>query len=142
MSKYTTMPRGFSAVEILLVVAVIALLGFLGWRAYEAMQAQSDEASKTSQSSNPPEVKESDDLKDAEEFVSATDVESELDTVRLMPLWLNNQLSREYEKRRYCGVFRWYAREDLNLHARRHMLLRHACLPIPPLARKIGASSL
>src|SRR3989339_359661 len=29
----------------------------------------------------------------------------------------------------------WWARRDSNSHALLHMLLRHACIPIPPLAR-------
>ena len=31
--------------------------------------------------------------------------------------------------------FLWWAREDLNLQALRHMHLKHARIPIPPLAR-------
>ena len=31
----------------------------------------------------------------------------------------------------------WCARLDLNQHARRHMLLRHTCIPISPLALKL-----
>lgn len=30
-------------------------------------------------------------------------------------------------------TFAWCPRQDLNLYALRHMLLRHACIPISPL---------
>ena len=30
------------------------------------------------------------------------------------------------------GCFGWCGRQDLNLHALRHMSLNHTCLPIPP----------
>lgn len=34
----------------------------------------------------------------------------------------------------HTDVFVWCARLDLNQHAERHMLLRHTCIPISPLA--------
>ena len=34
----------------------------------------------------------------------------------------------------YMKIKILWAREDSNLHVLRHVLLRHACLPIPPLA--------
>ena len=33
-------------------------------------------------------------------------------------------------------ILSWCARLDLNQHAERHMLLRHTCIPISPLAQQ------
>ena len=47
------------------------------------------------------------------------------------------KIVRINKKRPSKGLFSllfWCARLDLNQHARRHMLLRHTCIPISPLA--------
>ena len=36
----------------------------------------------------------------------------------------------------------WCARLDLNQHARRHMLLRHTCIPISPLAQNVNVTTI
>ena len=36
-------------------------------------------------------------------------------------------------------ILMWYRREDSNLHARRHLVLNQACLPISPLRHKFAS---
>lgn len=40
--------------------------------------------------------------------------------------------------KRFTTIFFWCVRQDLNLHGRAHMILSHARIPIPPLARFKG----
>lgn len=77
MSKLKSNQSGFSVIEILIVIAVLVVIGFVGWRFISTKQ-QADNG--TSQSQQAPEVNNSDDLKEAEEFVEGTDVDGQLDT--------------------------------------------------------------
>jgi len=82
--------RGFSVIEAVLIVVIIAIVGFVGWYVW-SMNKDSSETktnSSTSQTSsesseNPPAVDNSDDLKEAEDFVNNTDVDKSLDTTEL-----------------------------------------------------------
>lgn len=80
---------GFSAVEIVLVVAVVALLGFIGWRFYTIQRDNA--ADGTSQSSTAPaqnstksnavpaapEIKSTQDLDTAEKTLDGTNTDSD-----------------------------------------------------------------
>lgn len=87
--------KGFSAVEVILIVAVVALIGFLGWTFYQAVTKQdsaSDNSSKQEttgtaaqdigqgQDDTSPAVEDTSDLDDAEEYLNKTDVDKDLDT--------------------------------------------------------------
>lgn len=83
MNKLKFNQGGFSIVETVIVVAVLALVGFIGWRVYDGMQSK--QAAETTQTTNEtskqaPEVKNSEDLQKAEDFVNNTDVNKTLDT--------------------------------------------------------------
>lgn len=50
--------KGFSVVEILIVIAVVGLLGVVGWRVYDLQKSKSDSNSATAQTSQQEQNKE------------------------------------------------------------------------------------
>jgi predicted negative regulator of RcsB-dependent stress response len=68
--------QGFSPVEVVLVIAVVGLLVLAGWSVYQGQKEAADSASP----SQPPEVNDSGDLADVEEYLRSFEVEKELDT--------------------------------------------------------------
>lgn len=82
--------RGFGAIEAVLIIVVVALVAFIGWRLYAAYsndQAPAAEQSSTqtsdAASSDVPEVNNSGDLEDAEQYLKGSDVNAKLDTSEL-----------------------------------------------------------
>lgn len=73
--------RGFSLVEVVLVVAVVGLLAFGAWTLYQTEQQQDVvKQPQQTQSSQPPEINDSGDLEKAEDYLQESDVQEELDT--------------------------------------------------------------
>ena len=68
--------QGFSPVEVVLVIAIVGLLALAGWSVYQGQKEVADQASP----SQPPEVNDSGDLADVEEYLRSFEVEKELDT--------------------------------------------------------------
>lgn len=81
---------GFSAVEIVLVVAVVALLGFIGWRFYAIQQANSDQGSSQTTTTQgaaaetggedvpaAPQINSTEDLNKAEQALDSTSTSSD-----------------------------------------------------------------
>lgn len=71
---------GFSAVEAVLVLAVVGLLAFGAWTFYQTRQ---QDVAEQQQPSQPPEVNDSGDLEEAEDYLRDSDVEGELDTTAI-----------------------------------------------------------
>ena len=71
--------KGFSVIEIVLVLAVIGLLVFLGMR---IMNQEKPVPSSDSTSQQSEEIENEQDLQDAEDELNSTDIE-ELDTSEL-----------------------------------------------------------
>lgn len=73
--------KGFSLVEVVLVVAVVGLLAFGAWTLYQTEQQQDVvKQPQQTQSSQPPEINDSGDLEEAEDYLQESDVQEELDT--------------------------------------------------------------
>lgn len=72
--------KGFSVIEIVLVLAVIGLLVFLGMRIMNQKVEPAPTSDSTSQQSE--EIENEQDLQDAESELNSTDIE-ELDTSEL-----------------------------------------------------------
>lgn len=81
MNKLRTSQKGFSLIEIVLVVAVLAIIGFLGWRMMSAQQGATDtNSSKTDTEEKAPVVNDDSDLKEAEDFLNDKDIDNTLNT--------------------------------------------------------------
>lgn len=75
--------KGFTIVEVLLVVAVLAIIGLLGWTYYNKFfgsDTNSQGSSETTSSVTMPEVQSSSDLQKAADAVNAIDVDASVDT--------------------------------------------------------------
>lgn len=71
--------NGFSLVEVVLVIAVVGLLAFGAWTLYQTEQQDVAEQQQP-QSSQPPEINDSSDLAEVENYLQESNVEEELDT--------------------------------------------------------------
>jgi|GEM_PF-2555905 competence protein ComGC len=69
--------HGFAFVELLLIVAIIALAGFFVVTIMNRDDTVNTDQTTTEQT---PEVNNSEDLNEAEQFLDNTDIDSELDT--------------------------------------------------------------
>jgi prepilin-type N-terminal cleavage/methylation domain-containing protein len=78
--------KGFSVVEILIVVAVVGLIGFVGWKVYDNRQSDNSkqQASTEQQDADAvPAVNGTSDLKESEDYLNSQDIDKELDTTEL-----------------------------------------------------------
>lgn len=73
--------KGFSPLEIIIVVAVVAIIAVLGWLFWTNLQANDSEQALTSiEQSQPPAVTDSKGLSESESYLNELDVDSALDT--------------------------------------------------------------
>jgi len=77
--------KGFTIVEVLIVVAILAVIGLLGWTYYNKFfgsdtGSQESSTNTTTSSTTMPEVKSSSDLQKAADAVNAIDVDGSVDT--------------------------------------------------------------
>ena len=74
--------NGFSAVELILVLAVVGLLGFIGWRVYEQNRSipEAPAAANTESTEEVPAVESAEDLDKAVDTLNDQDIDSELET--------------------------------------------------------------
>lgn len=74
--------KGFSTLETVLMVIIIAVVGFVGWYAYKQRQSNSGSNIKPAETQyqTVPEIKEPEDLEDAQKLLDDADIEKELDT--------------------------------------------------------------
>lgn len=73
--------KGFSPLEIIIVVAVIAIIGVLGWFFWNNFVANnSDQALTSIEQNQPPAVDGSKGLSDSETYLNELDVDSAFDT--------------------------------------------------------------
>ena len=88
--------KGFSVVEILVVIVVVALLGFVGWRVYDNQQNNSDDnASSTTPAA---EQSNDDNVENEESTVSEPEDTSKNFTYSVPSGWQNvNQWSEPYK---------------------------------------------
>lgn len=76
--------KGFSAAGLVLLLVVLALIAFAGWRVFSSQQSNTAQPAGNGETQTAiPEVKSKQDLKRSEEFLNATDIDSELDTSEL-----------------------------------------------------------
>ncbi|PSO44346.1 hypothetical protein BRC21_01555 [Candidatus Saccharibacteria bacterium SW_7_54_9] len=68
--------HGFSPVEVVLVIAVVGLLVLAGWSVYQGQKEVAEQPSP----SQPPEVNDSGDLADVEEYLQSMEIDKELET--------------------------------------------------------------
>jgi prepilin-type N-terminal cleavage/methylation domain-containing protein len=81
MNSVKSHQRGFSVVEIIIVVVVLGLIGFIGWRLYDSTKNKSTDMTQTDETSlRAPEVKNNEDLQKAEDFVNNIDLDTTLNT--------------------------------------------------------------
>ena len=69
---------GFSAVEVILVVAVLALAGFIGWRVYEQNKSVDSESSTQEASDKP--IEKAEDLDAEVEELNGQDIDEQPNT--------------------------------------------------------------
>lgn len=78
---------GFSAVEIVLVLAVLVLVGFVGYRVYDSQQNKNDGSTEQSTTADDvpaaPEVNSTEDLNKAEETLDQSNIENSNDNSQL-----------------------------------------------------------
>ena len=69
--------KGFSLVEVMIVVVIVGLLGFIGWRVWDAMQTQPAEDQNGTSQTTPAEtdVESEADLDEASQTLDATNIE-------------------------------------------------------------------
>ncbi len=73
--------HGFGIIETILVLVIVGLIAFVGWYVYNAQQeGTTNGTSQDAQSESVPEVNNSSDLEEAEEFIESKDVDKQLDT--------------------------------------------------------------
>lgn len=73
--------RGFSVIEVLLVLVIIGLLAFAGWTVYKNNDSEENSNAQTGTTQQTaPVVESTEDLTEAEEFLETADVDAELDT--------------------------------------------------------------
>mgnify|MGYP000023421748 CR=1 FL=1 len=76
--------KGAGPIEIILILVAVGILAFVGWYVYKAGQGGSlNDGSGSNQSETVPQVNQSSDLKEAEDFVNSSDVDKQLDTSEL-----------------------------------------------------------
>lgn len=89
MNKKISNSKGFSAIEMVVVIFIVGLVVFAGIFVYSKSQdnktadnttTQSQENASSSTDDSAPQVKSSDDLNSAEQFVDDIDVDKSLDT--------------------------------------------------------------
>lgn len=70
--------KGFSIVEVVIVLAIVGLIALIGWRVWEANQFTTDGSqSGTTQSEAAPEINSESDLDTADQTLDATNVEGQ-----------------------------------------------------------------
>lgn len=73
--------QGLAHIAAIMVVVVIAVIAFVGFRVYNQNQDNGTGVSTQEQAQNePPEVNNSDDLEEAENYLNEQNVDEELDT--------------------------------------------------------------
>lgn len=86
-TSITDNQNGFGVVEILLVTVIVGLIGFAGWRFYSTQDSAAPTADSTSQTTpagnDVPTVNDSEDLKNAEDFMNDANIDEELSTSEL-----------------------------------------------------------
>lgn len=74
--------KGFSIVEVVLVIIVLAILVLVGWLFYKNTNQMNKSTDQTTQQSKNevPEVKNTEDLKKTEDYLKQSDIDKQLDT--------------------------------------------------------------
>jgi prepilin-type N-terminal cleavage/methylation domain-containing protein len=67
--------KGFSIVEIVIVLAIVGLIGVLAWRFWDASQTSPADTSTESTTQTAPNVNSDADLNKADQSLDSTDVE-------------------------------------------------------------------
>lgn len=73
---------GFTAIELVLIVATVAIIAFVGWRIYDTYTAQNQtgQAPPVQTQEEDSRIENAEDLAEAEESLNEADIEEELDT--------------------------------------------------------------
>ena len=69
--------KGFSIVEVLLIVLVLALAGFLSWKVWDVMNTPKSSDQTTQQQSTDDEVKSAEDLDKVDKTLDDTNLEGD-----------------------------------------------------------------
>lgn len=69
--------KGFSIIEIILVVAMLAVIGLISWRVWDANQQATPQDSATGQTQN--EIKTTDDLDKTESSLDDTNIDEDFE---------------------------------------------------------------
>lgn len=69
--------KGFSIVEVVLVLAVLILIGVIGWRVWDANQSTGTEQLDTPRADSAPKVESNEDLDKANSVLDDTNLEGE-----------------------------------------------------------------
>ena len=86
MIKTRFSQKGFSAVEVVLLLVIVAMLGGVGWYVLNANKEADDGYSSTSSSvpapsvEDVPDVNNANDLTEAENYLNDTNIDQQLDT--------------------------------------------------------------
>jgi len=70
--------RGFGVIEVILIIAIFAVIAFIGWRVYTSQTSAPENQAVVSNET--PKVETASDLQKAEQYLSESDIDKELDT--------------------------------------------------------------